>query len=298
MSARTGLLAILLIGATWGLTQPLIKIAVSTGHGQFGLVFWQLVMSALLAGGICAARGRGLPLTRSALRTYLVVAALGSVLPSLATYRAAVFLPAGLLAILISTAPLMAFPLAMLMGNERFNLRRLAGLCLGFGGVLVLLSPGGTTVSGAVALMFVPVALIAPALYALEGNLLGRLGMGGADPFQAVFGAALLGMGFSLPLALGTGQFIRPWQGFGLPEGAMLLCGLINTFAYAGYVLLITRSGAVFAAQVGYLVTAFGLAWSMALLGESYAPGFWIAGALILGGIILVQPRRDALAAG
>lgn len=36
-----GLTAILLLlGAGWGLTQPLAKIAVSTGHGHFGLIFW------------------------------------------------------------------------------------------------------------------------------------------------------------------------------------------------------------------------------------------------------------------
>ena len=43
-----GLFGVLaLMGAGWGLTQPLGKIAVSEGYRMFGLVFWQLAISAL-----------------------------------------------------------------------------------------------------------------------------------------------------------------------------------------------------------------------------------------------------------
>jgi drug/metabolite transporter (DMT)-like permease len=38
---------------------------------------------------------------------------------------------------------------------------------------------------------------------------------------------------------------------------------------YAGYVWLVGRAGAVFAAQVAYLVTLFGVFWAMLILGET-----------------------------
>lgn len=42
---RLLLLGVLLtLGIGWGSTQSLGKIAVSTGHGFFGLIFWQLVI--------------------------------------------------------------------------------------------------------------------------------------------------------------------------------------------------------------------------------------------------------------
>ena len=42
--SRAGYAIILaLIGIGWGSTQPLGKIAASTGHGAFGLIFWQLL---------------------------------------------------------------------------------------------------------------------------------------------------------------------------------------------------------------------------------------------------------------
>jgi drug/metabolite transporter (DMT)-like permease len=61
-SALFGLLVVL--GAGWGITQPLTKLAVSTGHGHFGLIFWQLVIGAVLMAVIALATRRRLPLTR------------------------------------------------------------------------------------------------------------------------------------------------------------------------------------------------------------------------------------------
>ena len=61
---------------------------------------------------------------------------------------------------------------------------------------------------------------------------------------------------------------------------------------YASYVWLVGRAGAVFTAQVGYAVTATGVIWAMLILSESYSPYFWVAAALILAGVFLVQPRR------
>ncbi|HSG54462.1 MAG TPA: DMT family transporter, partial [Paracoccaceae bacterium] len=132
---------LLLLGAGWGITQPLTKIAVSTGHGHFGLIFWQLVIGAALMAVIAAATGRRLPLGRAALRVYGMIALIGTVLPNTASYQAAVHLPSGVLSILLSLIPMIAFPIALGLGLERFSLRRLAGLALGLIGVALLVLP-------------------------------------------------------------------------------------------------------------------------------------------------------------
>ena len=51
----------------------------------------------------------------------------------------------------------------------------------------------------------------------------------------------------------------------------MLVSGVLNVLAYSGYVWLVGRAGSVFASQIAYLVTGFGVLWSMALLGERYS---------------------------
>jgi drug/metabolite transporter (DMT)-like permease len=48
----------------------------------------------------------------------------------------------------------------------------------------------------------------------------------------------------------------------------------------------------VFAVQVSYLVTIFGVFWARVLLGETYAPQIWIALCVMLVGMYLVQPKR------
>ena len=54
---------------------------------------------------------------------------------------------------------------------------------------------------------------------------------------------------------------------------------------------LVGRAGPVFAAQVAYLVTLFGIFWSVWLLDEAYSKYVWLALSCMLLGIFLVLPR-------
>jgi len=120
--------------------------------------------------------------------------------------------------------------------------------------------------------------------YAVEGNFLEwsriRAEDQLPDPFQILFGASVVGLGLALPLALLSGQFISPLRPWGAPEWGIMAISLLSTSAYSGYIWLIGRTGPVFAAQVSYLVTGFGVVWSMVLLGETYSGWIWLALAL------------------
>ena len=71
----TGVL--ILMGAGWGISQPMTKVAVSTGYGPFGLLFWQTVIGMLLMGTICALRRLPLPLGGRVVRLYVILAMIG-----------------------------------------------------------------------------------------------------------------------------------------------------------------------------------------------------------------------------
>lgn len=289
----SGLLA--LLGAGWGITQPLSKIAVSTGHGPLGLVFWQLVIGAVLMGGIVFARGGGLSFSGRTLRLYVLIALIGTVVPNSAGFKAIAHLPAGVISVLLALIPMIAFPIALGLGLERFSLRRFAGLSAGLGGVMLLVLPEASLPDPAM-LAWIPLALVAPLCYAFEGNYVAKWGTEGLDAIEVLFGASLVGAVIALPLALGSGQFIIPLRPWGAPEWALVASSCIHTFVYATYVWLVGRAGAVFAVQVSYLVTGFGVLWAMLLLGESYSHWIWAALGLMLLGLFLVQPRpRQAL---
>jgi drug/metabolite transporter (DMT)-like permease len=289
--SRLFLLGVLaLLGAGWGASQPLAKIAVSEGYRHFGLVFWQLFLGAILLGAILLLRGKSLPLGRDHLRFYAIIALIGTVLPNAASYQAAVHLPAGVISILLSLVPMFAFPIALMMGTDRFGWARLFGLLCGLAGVLLIVGPEASLPDAAMA-AFIPLALIAPAFYGLEANVVAKWGTLDIDPVQVLFGASVAGIAFALPLALATGEFIDPRPPWGAPDLAVVISATLHAVIYTGYVWLVGRAGAVFAAQVSYLVTAFGLFWAMAILGERYSGFVWLALAVMLLGLFLVQPR-------
>lgn len=283
---------LLAVGAGWGLTQPLSKIVVSTGHKHFGLIFWQLAIGAMAFGLLSLLQGKRLPFTRDALRVYVVIALAGTIIPNSASYQAIAHVPAGVLSILLSLVPMLAFPMALLLGLERFALRRLLGLAAGLTGVALLVLPEAS-LPDAAAMAWVPLGLVAPLLYAFEGNYVARWGTAGLDPVRVLFGASVVGVAMALPLALATGQFISPFRTFGAPEWALLGSSLIHVTVYSAYVWLVGRAGAVFAVQVSYAVTGFGVLWAMILLGETYSPYIWAALGLVVVGMLLVQPRPN-----
>ncbi len=287
----TAFLAVL--GAGWGFTQPMAKIAVSTGYQHFGLVFWQMAIGAIFMIVINTLRGKSLPLGPRYLRLYLIIAMIGTVVPNSASYQAAVWLPSGVMSLLLSIVPMFAFPIALAMGLDQFSLRRLWGLAFGLAGVLLLVAPGAN-MSLDLPVFWIFIALIAGLCYAFEGNIVAKWGTLDLDAFQVLQGASILGAVLVLPAALLTGQFIDPTLPWGAPQMALIASSVVHVLVYSGYMWLVGRAGAVFAVQVSYLVTGFGLIWAKLILSEAYAPTLWIALAMMFAGLYLVQPRPKA----
>ena len=286
------ILALVVMGAGWGATMPLTRIAVSTGHHAFGLIFWQTLIGAVVLAGILAALRLKPRFGRVQIAFAGLIALLGTILPNSASYTAAAHLPAGIMALVITTVPLMAFPVALALGTDRFGWTRLFGLILGIIGVAILAGP--RALPDAAMILWLPVALIAPLLYAVEGNVVARWGTFGLDAISVLFGASIIGAVVALPLALATGTWVDPLA-WGAPEKAIVVNSVIHAIVYSAYVWMISAAGAVFAAQVGYLVTGFGVIWSMIFLGERYGPLVWVAMALMFAGLFLVQPRKPSL---
>ncbi|MBO9396112.1 DMT family transporter [Shimia sp. R9_2] len=283
---------LLAIGTGWGLTQPLAKIAVSEGYQPLGLIFWQMLIGAVFLFLLRLLTGKSVALPRDKLWFFLLIAALGTLIPNSFSYRAAAELPSGVMSIVISLVPIVAFPMALLFGVDRFNWPRLIGLLAGLAGVVILSEPAALP-DPAMAL-WSPIAVIAPVCYALEGNVVAKWGMQGLGAGHVLYGASVVGAILALPLALAPGQFIDPRTEWTAPEFALVLSSIIHVCVYTAYVWLVSRAGAVFAAQVSYVVTGTGVLWAMLLLSERYSLWVWAALALILTGMTLVRPRQSS----
>jgi len=277
---------LVILGVGWGSTQSLGKMATATGHQPFGLIFWQLLIGALVLGAVSLARGKRMVFSRPAFMFYVVVAVIGTLIPNATFYASVAHLPAGIMSILISTVPFLAFPIALSLGLDRFSLGRLAGLALGLTGVALIASPGD---GGAVSFGWLMVAMVGPLFYAIEANYVARGGMAGMDALQAMFGVSVVGTLMAAPIALGSGQWVDPFP-MGRAEWALVVSSVVHAMVYASYVWLASKAGSVFASQTAYLVTGSGVFWAMALLGERFSPLVWVALVIMLTGVALVKP--------
>lgn len=283
-------LVLVISGATWGLTLPLIRIAVSTGHPPLGIILWQKIIMAAVCAALLIVLRLPVAFARSHLGLFAGVAIFGAVLPGYFTFLTAAWMPAGVRSILIAIVPMFTLPMALALGFERPNARRALGVLLGAAAIVLIALPG-SDMSAPVSLGVLLLALIAPLSYGVEANFLAWRGSDGLHPFQLLLGASFVGVAATWPLAAATDELLELPDVWGAPEYAIFAAGMLNALAYAGYVWLIGHAGSVFASQIAYLVTAFGVGWSMLLLGESYPPTVWAAFAVMLAGVAMVRPR-------
>ena len=92
-------LALLVMGAAWGLSFSLARIVVQAGGTPFGITFWQSVVCGVILLGFTLARRRPLPMSRRHVGIYLIVALLGASVPNSLFYFAAPYVQAGVLSI-------------------------------------------------------------------------------------------------------------------------------------------------------------------------------------------------------
>ncbi len=278
------------LGTGWGSTQPLGKIAASTGHPPFGMLFWQSVVCVIVLGALALVRRKGPPLHRRALTFYGVVAVLGTLIPNYTFYASIRHLPSGIMSILISTIPMIALPIGLMMGTERVSARRLVGLLLGLSGVVMIVLPQASLPDRAM-LAFLPLAMIGPLFYALENTYVARTGLAGMDPLQAMFGTQIVALALCVPAMAATGQWMAMPLVPGRPEIALIASSALHALLYATFVWLAAKTGAVFASQSAYITTATGMMMAMLILGERFSPWVFAAAAVMLCGLTLVRPK-------
>ncbi len=111
-------LLLLTLGFIWGAGYSLAKFAITNGAPPLGYSFWQSLGPALLLSVVYFFKQRkSLPILLH-WRYFLLCGLLGIALPNTNMYYAASHVPAGLLAVLVNTVPLIVYPLALLFRME------------------------------------------------------------------------------------------------------------------------------------------------------------------------------------
>lgn len=283
---------LLFMGATWGLSFSLGKIAVEEGIGAFGVSTVQSLLSGLILLAITLIRGKKLKELWHYWRFILLIALLGAAVPSVIFYTAASYVQAGILAITVALIPMMTYGASIPLKIEGFSWRRFSGLLFGVGAIMLIALPENSLPDKS-AVPWILLACISSVCYAAENIILGFRSAINIGPIRLSMGMNLLAGVILLPIAVAKGQFYVPQFPFGVAEYALLGLSVISVFAYTMFVFSVAKFGAVFASQTGYIVTLAGVFWGMAIFGEEHSIWVWMALATMITGLALVSPRQS-----
>jgi drug/metabolite transporter (DMT)-like permease len=172
-------------------------------------------------------------------------------------------------------------------------LRRFAGLATGLFGVVVLLL-ARDRISGVADWAWIMLAILVPVLYGLMGLLLASRHLAQIDPTAGV-GLVMLGSSvFILPLAWAQGELFMLGPHHGEASALIVFEAVRGAAGNIAFVYLMAVGGAVFGSQGAYVSTVAGIGWSILLLGEVLSVWTLASLLLIIVGLVLVGPKREA----
>jgi len=272
----------------WGSGFLWIKLSL-TGLSPVHLTVIRCALGALVL--LALARGQRLPRDRTTWRHLVVAAFFCNALPFALFAIGEQTVDSGVAGVLNATTPLWA-----LLIGAKGGLRpiRVAGLLVGFAGVLLIFAPwrtAGLVSWGAVAI------LGAAASYAVAFAYMGRHLVGRGGPMAISAAQMLAATGLSA-LALPLGG---PDPGLTVTAVvAVVVLGVFGTgMTFFLNFRIIADEGATSAATVGYLLPVVSVALGAAVLGEELSARIVAGMVVVLVGVALAQSRvRAAVGTG
>ncbi|MQA66945.1 MAG: EamA family transporter [Alphaproteobacteria bacterium] len=284
---------LVVLAVVWGGSFSLIKVAVET-LPPLTIAAVRIALAAAILLLIARAAGEVLPsLAAAAGRRiwmhFLAVGMLGNGVPFTLVSWGEKEVSASLAAILIGVMPVFTVALARLTGIEpHFGWRRVGGICVGFGALVLLLGPaalgeiGGRTVLAQLAIAGAAASYATTAVYAKRLTFT-------VPTLTLAAGTMTACAVVMVPVAM---VFDTPWTlhpSAGAVASVAALAVFPTALASIVYFRLLVSAGPTFASMINYLIPAFGAAVGIVWLGESISAAEVAALTLILAAIALVR---------
>jgi drug/metabolite transporter (DMT)-like permease len=285
---RTDWLTLLALGFMWGTSYVFIKLGVQT-LPTFTLIAARLGIGLALLATVVAIAREPLPREPRMYGHLVVMSVINIVLPFALITTAERSVDSAVAAVLNGAVPLVVIVLAALfLHDEPLTVNRLAGLGIGYLGVIVLVSRSlgatGSTLAGELALVLSTVSYGVGAVYA-------RRNMRGVRPMIP----ALFQVGFAFVIVAVIALFTeQPWTVAWSPNAliAVVWLGILGSgFAYLANFRLLARLGATRTSLLAYLLPIVGIVAGALMFGEVIDVRIGIGTFLIIAGIALVNSR-------
>ena len=279
----------------WGSAFGALKIAVQDISPVWNTVIRLWVASGTLA-VVClmnrAALPPLLPRPHVAWGYYAVIGTIGLAAPFYLFAFAAKGIPSAVNAICNGASPIFTTALAFaVLRDEPLGPRRVAGVLLGFAGLVVLVGPRLSEGVG-VEVLALTCALVGALCYAVA-NVVTRKAPQVASSAGALM-MCLLGALASTAVAVVYEPPMTAWPSPASTAAVVSLGVFPTALAGIGYVFLVQRQGPVFMSMAIYLAPLWATALGVLLLGERPGWPAYAALALILGGVALATTTRKA----
>ena len=287
----TNIVQLLILAALWGGSFLFIRV----GVGDFGvapLMALRVGIGALFLLIVLVTR-RPAREAFHTMRTHawplLVVGILNSAAPFCLFAYAELTLSAGATSVINATTPLWGAIVAFLWLKDRLSALRVAGLAIGFAGVLALVwnqiaAPQGGGVTPATTALAATAALGATLLYGIAASYTKRR-LTGVDSLTVAAGTMTGATIVLLPFAVFWWP-VAPVSG--VAWGSVIALGIACTgIAYMLFFHLIAVIGPARAITVTFVIPVFGILWGAIFLAERVSLGMAEACAIIVVGTAL-----------
>ncbi len=295
---RAGALALLItMGSLWGLQFAMLKLAAQGGHSDINILMLTLVLLSIIFSTILIVRRELFSVNGKRLVFLVVTAMLGYVAPLAAALQAAPHIPAGILTMLASLAPVITILVAIVLRTEAVSLRRLAALILGACAVLMVFSPE-LDIRGLGMSQWLAVALVVPLCYGVESVYIAANWPKGMTTLQAITGETLIATLLIVPFFAVYGEPVTlqwAWSDTVVAISVFVLAGVFESLIY---LYLIRTTGGVFVSFGAFVSLFAGIAWGMVLFSEAHSLMVWAAVAILCIALVLAGLDRPVSAAG
>ncbi|MDX1836463.1 EamA/RhaT family transporter [Legionella taurinensis] len=283
------LMLLILLGFIWGSGYSLARYAMTHDVPPLGYSFWQALGPAIIL-TLSGLFTKNNPLWQRQHWPYFFVCGLsGIAIPNTNMYFIASHLPAGLLAVLVNTVPLLVYPLALVTRQERFDRWRILALLMGVAGIVMIIAPGSSGLMSGWTLL----ALISPLGFALCSIYIGVRQPAELNAIQAASGMLLAASLLLTPLVIQQHAFYSLTPPFTTAKQVIILEILLSSAGYFIFFKLIRLAGPVFYSLTGGVVALTGLFWGFVIFAEVPNSVQQLAMLCVIAAIFLLSWRQS-----
>lgn len=281
------------LGLFWGLSQPLYRAMADRNVPPSHVIFYTGIMVGLGLMLFGRAQGSRTHLTRKVNLFGIVCAVLMNVPFGLSLFLIR-HVPPTTMALIISTAPLFSYVLALAIGEQQTQPRRVLALLAGFAASTVIILGREGTASGHID-WWTLAAFASPILYAVYNWYTSHYWPANANVYTIGVAESFWSSVVVLPLFLTIDQ---PW-GNAAPQlsahWTILVAGLLWIVERIAFFTLIRDKGAVYTIQAVYLSTPAAVIFGILFYGGGADVWLWVALALIMLALWLNNSGSSAI---